>query len=308
MAADKPSSALDAYISLHLALPPAPSRPDAADHILYLRADNHSVPTPDSPRSLFLSNVPVDSSEAAFRAFFKQLGGLVERVAFEDDNAENAQIRVKGQVWDEQTDKKGSKKRKRGTEQDGDIVSTAKVLPSTWSCQTQRSGSSAVVVFVDRATADTVMKECRKRAKKGLSVPWTQAHELGLARYKEHHSLTYPPRDELKAKVNSYLAEYAILEEVRSKKMKQLRNEPDEDGFVTVVRGGRTGPARMEDAKAAKERMMEREKKRIGATFYRFQTREEAKKRERDLREKFENDAKKLKEMRQRKGAIRPES
>jgi ribosomal RNA-processing protein 7 len=125
--------------------------------------------------------------------------------------------------------------------------------------------------------------------------------------YKEHHSLTYPSKTELKQNVNAYLAHYAALEETRSKKLKQLRSEPDEDGFVTVTRGGRAGPARMEEAQAAAERLKEREKKRVGGAFYRFQTREEAKRKERELVVKFEADARKLKDIRDRRGRIRPE-
>jgi ribosomal RNA-processing protein 7 len=125
--------------------------------------------------------------------------------------------------------------------------------------------------------------------------------------YQRHHALTFPPRDVLQRKVNAYLTEYASTEEARAKKLKQLRSEPDEEGFITVTRGGRAAPAKIETAQAIAERHKEREKKRVGGAFYRFQTREEAKKRERDLRRKFEEDVKRVREIRSRKGRIKPE-
>jgi ribosomal RNA-processing protein 7 len=82
---------------------------------------------------------------------------------------------------------------------------------------------------------------------------------------------------------------------------------PDEDGFITVTRGGRAGPARIEEAQAAAERLKEREKKRIGGDFYRFQTREGRKVKERELKDKYEEDKKKIQSMRERRGKIRPE-
>jgi hypothetical protein len=85
---------------------------------------------------------------------------------------------------------------------------------------------------------------------------------------------------------------------------------PDADGFVTVLPGAgqRRAPAKIADAQAAAERLKEREKKRIGgAAFYRFQVRERAKKKEREVRGRFEEDVRRLGELRKRRGAVRPE-
>jgi len=64
----------------------------------------------------------------------------------------------------------------------------------------------------------------------------------------------------------------------------------------------------VEAAQATQERHKEREKKRALKTFYRFQTMEMAKERERELRKQFEEDVKKVEDVRRRKGGtIRPE-
>jgi ribosomal RNA-processing protein 7 len=112
----------------------------------------------------------------------------------------------------------------------------------------------------------------------------------------------------LQTSANTYLAQYTTLEAIRAAQLKQLRSEPDEDGFVTVTRGGRQGPARLEAAQATQERHKERDKKRVGGLFYRFQGREERKKREIDMRRRFEDDVKKIEDVRKRKGVVLPET
>lgn len=125
--------------------------------------------------------------------------------------------------------------------------------------------------------------------------------------YRTHHTLTFPSRTALQRSVNTYLTHFTALESARSKLLSNQRQVPDEDGFVTVTRGGRAGPARMEEAQAAAERLKEREKKRVGGGFYRFQTRESRKLKERELRDQFEVDRKRMQDMRERRGKIRPE-
>jgi ribosomal RNA-processing protein 7 len=172
------------FITIPISLPPVPSFPRPATHYLYIRGDAPKIPTPDTPRSLFLSNVPVDASETALRALFKQLdGALVERVEFEDDPPRKGSqaILVKGQSWDDgavQEKKLSGKKRKRAEVEEN--LAEEYALPPTWSLGTKKSGSSAVIVFVDKTTADAVLKECRRLVKKGRKLEWVQTEELGV--------------------------------------------------------------------------------------------------------------------------------
>jgi ribosomal RNA-processing protein 7 len=79
---------------------------------------------------------------------------------------------------------------------------------------------------------------------------------------------------------------------------------PDEDGFVTVAR-----PVRLERAEQKQAELEERKKAgRVGEDFYRFQTREKRKEAEGELKRKFEMDRRRVAEMRERRGRIRPES
>lgn len=70
---------------------------------------------------------------------------------------------------------------------------------------------------------------------------------------------------------------------------------------MTVTKGGRTGPARQEEAESAREREKEKDTKRIGGDFYRFQTREVRKAKEGELKRKFAEDQERVKKMREGK-------
>lgn len=72
---------------------------------------------------------------------------------------------------------------------------------------------------------------------------------------------------------------YAAAEATKSRTLARQRAIPDEDGFVTVTRGGRAGPARNEEAQAKMEELRQKEEdKRSGmGDFYRFQVREKKK-------------------------------
>ncbi len=119
-----------------------------------------------------------------------------------------------------------------------------------------------------------------------------------------HHRMRYPPRIPLQASVDAFMTRYATLEAQQARQAKRLRQEPDEEGFITVTRGGRTGPARQEEAQAAAER----QKKKEGAglkNFYRFQLREERKKAQGEMLRKFEEDRRKVEEMKKRRKSFR---
>jgi len=101
-------------------------------------------------------------------------GALVERVEFEGDIEQSSEVvLVKGQKW------AAGSKRKRGDEE---VEVEVEGLPKTWETRTRRSGSSAVVVFVDRATAEAVVKECKRMVKKKETVEWRSTEEWGEKR------------------------------------------------------------------------------------------------------------------------------
>ena len=127
--------------------------------------------------------------------------------------------------------------------------------------------------------------------------------------YEMHNALRYPPKTALQSSINAYLAQFNRAELARNRLRSKKRSVPDEDGFITVVRGGRTGPARLEEAEKKKAELEERRKKNgVKDDFYRFQTREKRKEAEAELRRKFEADRRRVAQMRERKGKAKPEA
>lgn len=301
----KVPTSIGEYTVLPLEIPPLPSFPKPTKHYLYLRANAPKVPTADTPRGLFLVNVPIDSTEAHLRSLFAdQLGGArVEKVEFEGTRV------GKGITAQVAPVKAKSKKRKRGSEE-AEAPEEIGLLPETWDRDLHRSGSTAVVTFVDQASKDVALKETRRAVKARREIVWGRGLEgkvppLGSARYLAHHKLRYPDTAALQNTVDAFMTAFAAQEAARTKQLARLRQEPDEDGFITVTRGGRTGPARVDEAKE-KEELKKRNKSRIKEDFYRFQVREKNKERAGELVRGFEEDRRRVEAMKKRRGRFKP--
>ena len=172
------------YHVLPIALPPLVAYPTPATHYLYLRTHEPKLPTPSTPRSLFLVNLPTDASEAHIKHLFSsQLGlpsGRIEIVQFEGSKSkaltplgERAPVATE----DANSAKKKGKKRKRGDEGGVALDLECARLPDTWDRGLHRSGSTAVVVFVDRASTDALLKAVKRATKEGTNLVWGEGLE-----------------------------------------------------------------------------------------------------------------------------------
>jgi ribosomal RNA-processing protein 7 len=326
------------FTVLPLSLPKVSGVPEQcreAKHYIYVKPHAPSIPTATDERSLFIANIPIDATESNIRALFvDQLGGaMVERVEF--DSPIPAQPLHKRWKTDkpgkEQTEQRG-KKRKRNEEAlvaEGVVEDEDSALPRIWPGELRRSGSGAVVVFVDKKSARGAFKEIYRAIKEGKTIYWKSGDAaLGAERrsfisplhlatailtrppgYRQHNALTYPTATSLQTSLNAYLTQFNALETLRNKHRKTARSVPDEEGFVTVTRGGRAGPARIEDAEKKKEELEARKKRNaVKDDFYRFQNREKRKEAEMGLRRKFEEDRKRVERMREGRGRVRPEA
>ncbi|KAL6706420.1 hypothetical protein ACN47E_005526 [Coniothyrium glycines] len=315
-----PPRTVSDYTILPLTLPTLPGLPaihNDARHYLYIKPHEPSIPTATDDRSLFLANIPIDASETSLRVLFaEQLGGaMVERVEF--DASVPAPPVYKRWKSDKAPSADGGeetrgKKRKRAHDEamvaEGVVEDEDSQLPRAWASEVRRSGSGAVVVFVDRKSARGAAKDVARAVKEGRRVLW-KGEIAGVERYKAHNALTYPAPAVLQASVNAYLTQFNALETVRNKLRKTSRSVPDEEGFITVTRGGRAGPARIEEAEKKKAELDERRKNNgVKDDFYRFQNREKRKEAEGLLRRRFEEDRRRVEGMRERRGKIRPEA
>lgn len=301
----KESLEIAGYAVLPLQLPDPP-----ATHYLYLRPHEPRIPDPDSARSLFVVNLPIDTTSNHLRHLFgTQLSaGRVEQVRFEDvptKKRSSAPTAAQGNI-------SNSKKRKRVTADDLQNQLDQIELPSTWDRQLQKSGAHAVVVFVDKASKEASLKAVYKATKKNINIVWGEGIEdrlppLGLERYLAHERLRYPDRAELLRTVNDYMTVFAQVAEARKREQARKAQEPDDDGFVTVTHGPKLNSTAHEEE--LKELVEKQAKKSAGLEdFYRFQSREKRKERQNELLRKFNEDKKKLEEMKKRRGKIRVSS
>ena len=102
------------------------------------------------------------------------------------------------------------------------------------------------------------------------------------------------------------MTNFAEQEASRTRIQAIQRQQPDADGFITVTKGGRTGPARQEVAQQLAKKQQEKHK---GLDdFYRFQIRERQKAKAGELLRKFEQDKQRVRNMRERRGAFKVRS
>lgn len=310
---------ISGYSVLPLKLPAVlPSFSEPVTHYVYLRPHEPRIPDPDAVRSLFLVNVPIDTTELHLRHLFSsQLSaGRVEKVQFEGvfRSSTNTTTATTAAIKADTSDAHHGKKRKRQdvvTSQELETQLRAAGLPSTWDRELHSSGSHAIVTFVDRPAMEASLKAVRKYAskEKKSQIIWGEGIEdrlapLGTARYRKHVAkLRYPPAGELLNIVNNYMSLYTQWEETRAAEAARRAAEPDEDGFITVTRGPRfTDVAREEEVRELVEKQRKREEG-LG-DFYRFQTREKRKERQNELLRRFDEDKRKIEKLKLSRGKI----
>src|SRR5450432_1935924 len=175
---------------LPMSIPPLPAFPVKTTHCLYLRKHSPKIPTANDARSLFLVNVPIDSTEAHFRSIFITLVGAGRFVSI---TFENERRIVAPSPAGDDFNKGRNLKRKRGGDENV-AASDAGELPKVWDRDLHQSGSTAIVLMADEKSADAVLKALRKLHKSGQYPIWGSGVEekvpkLGSQRYLTHHTL-----------------------------------------------------------------------------------------------------------------------
>lgn len=144
----------------------------------------------------------------------------------------------------------------------------------------------------------------------------TAATESGMKRWLHRYDVQRPDPKKLQAYLDEYMGEYNHHTELVKYRESLTMDMPDEDGFVKVVKGrtrnatadGATVRAILKaDAKelsikiaADKRRQEQKEADGTALNFYRIQTRDSKKQRLAQLRTQFEEDKKRISEMKQR--------
>lgn len=292
------------YTVLPLSISPTPATSTKpSTHYLYLRPNAPKIPTDSTDREIFVVNVPIDSTESHFRSLFAdQLGGArIERVEF-DDAPKGSRGKKGGAV--------AGVKRKRGRHAAVDAEEAFTGWPTIVDRPLHQSGSSAVLVVVDTAAAESAMKEAKRASKRKHPLVWAEGTKaklpaLGSQRYLSYHQMRYPDPVDLQRNVDAFMAAFTSKEETKKRLLTRQRQVPDQDGFITVTRGGRVGPARLEESM---EKLEKQKARQVGKEdFYRFQMREKRKERAGELARAFDEDRRKVDMMKRKRNKFRPE-
>lgn len=172
-------SQIAGYNVMPVSLPPLPSFPTGATHYLYIGLHQPRIPSPTAERSLFLVNVPFDATASHIKHLLSQQielpAGRIEDVRFEGQRS--TETGPEGQGGRERHLGKQNKKRKRRSESTPLGSVEGAELPSTWDRDLLTGSMTAVVLFVDKTSADAALKAV-KRARKGKKYPiWGEGME-----------------------------------------------------------------------------------------------------------------------------------
>ncbi|KAJ3036553.1 Ribosomal RNA-processing protein 7 A [Rhizophlyctis rosea] len=284
---------------------PTPPTPHPVTHTILMRPHEfrqttHSTsltslrqPFPEK-RTLFLANIPTDSSEAHFRRLFRRCG-TVEWVQFHDQGF------VKGRLGGRVHKVGGSAHVVFREEEAVERVMGMKVRRRVWSDaveegekdgeEGERAGDA---MYEDETDKDAMDEDGVPGGRKKGPEP------VGMEKYLLNHFHSRPPLPTLSHQVNTSLAAFESAEEQARLAAARRHNVPDEDGFVLVTRsrgrrnvntdasGASVTAARPEEIKKLKPKKLE------VVDFYRFQMRESKRNQLADLRRKFEEDKEKI--------------
>jgi RNA recognition motif-containing protein len=182
---------VNGYLVLKIRLPSSPSFRESAWHYLYLRRHEPKIPGPDDERTLFIVNIPVDSTEAHFRSLFARLGGAkIESVQLDRSRPI---ISPKEVAVTAPKARPNKRKRKRGKVDDEDRKESkdAGDLPEVWDRQLLQSGSSGLIVFSDKTGLIAVLKAVKRG--QGTKLAWGEGVDQETVAVLGSHSKAHHP-------------------------------------------------------------------------------------------------------------------
>jgi len=263
-------------------------------HYLFLRR-HQAKPGSALPedRTLFLANIPVDSTERSLGQFFGAHGcGLIETVGFSSQGYAEFEG-DEGKIDDTIED---------GSEPPLPIPVTP--LPPrvpAW----HHSGSVAHIVFLDPSSIDKALS--LSKSNKLLKWPPDNAtpEPTGMARYVAQYHTLHPSLEVARRHADSFMEHFEVEQAKKKRQSKYKKGEAiiDEDGFTLVTRGGAYGKSLGGGVGVAKStfsksitggKLEKKNKQKEKPDFYRFQIREQKRKEFMELRGKFEEDKRKV--------------
>ena len=247
-------------------------------------------------RTLFLVNVPPDTTERQLSLFFNY-AGTVERVEFYGDSAGDVSEEDIPISSDEDSEAEQDmetevsqprKKRKISKEDRKKRPPEVVPLPAVPLRTLRRSGQTCHIVFLDPSSAQSALASSHIQKPR----PWPSDPEVptGLSHYLAQYDAIRPPLDVIREHARTAVDLYDYQKEKDKQRSKYKKGEAivDEDGFTLVTRGGAYGKtlgggvtvadkkfvAEVSKGKRAKKNKEKMEKD----TFYAFQLHEKRRK------------------------------
>jgi len=132
--------------------------------------------------------------------------------------------------------------------------------------------------------------------------PEADAMPIGYKKWMQQYKYTRPRPKALKTRVDNYMVNFTRMEEIEKLELDKKASIVDEDGFTLVTRRTRRNTNKTEDGASVTAARYEdvknlKPKKKELQDFYRFQMKEKKRNELADLRRKFEEDKKRIAEL-----------
>ncbi|KAF9973792.1 Ribosomal RNA-processing protein 7 [Actinomortierella ambigua] len=309
-------------LSLNSAINKKKAASSYANNVLhYLYYKKHESPKQDEAktpkgRTLFVLNVPVDSTEDQFRQLFKPYGRVVsvhfldhryqdmhltkeereeqEELERLEREAELAAQKAEEAAAAKKAGKKAGKNSKQHSQTSTAVTKRRRIL---------RTATQAYVVFLEEQELQKVL-QLKKKKRTWISANADGEQDskhfetLGINKWIQEYRTRRPNHVDLQLKVDDYMDKFERSEYQAQQAALARVNMVDEDGFTLVTSAGKKGSntdgvitvqaARAEDVKNIKPKKKELQ------DFYRFQMREAKRDKLVELRRKFEEDKQKI--------------
>ncbi|OMJ19849.1 Ribosomal RNA-processing protein 7 [Smittium culicis] len=300
------------YISDYLAVPVEINTSTKQIHYIYFKkhtsTNSINTETPfDQQKTIFLVNIPADSSLETIKAFFKPLA-RVKNVFFSEISGNNIfQTEFHNSIKSNLNEPSNSKKSKNENDNEQDIY------PVEFGFRV-KSGSCCHVEFLEEAEATRVFSgfsstpvwpSCDTSASNSEITP---SSYRGLQKYLFEYRGIRPPENLLNSHLTSYMNKFELKQYERERLHKAALNVPDEDGFITVVHNKNklknlsnfnSPSSNLSSNSYVSNKIKARNDKIHKTSFYRYQQRENNKLAADSLKIKFQQDKLKIVQLKQ---------
>ncbi|KAI8084333.1 ribosomal RNA-processing protein 7-domain-containing protein [Gilbertella persicaria] len=306
----KPSKKLQEFQGFKV-LPVIMTEDKNVRHYFYMRKhESKSLVDEDiKDRTLFLLNLPTDTTDRHLRKLFKGHG--IEQITYSDSGAsvteeywkimEKKNEAAAAAAEAEAATKKNKRNKKRKIEEEEEQEEEETVQKRELR-RLFTSGSSAHIVFSTNQDLLDVLNMTRVEKKWAKEDEQTE-QPLGFGRYLLAYQLSRPNAHDLQKQVDSFMMKFKADEYKKEREKLERMNQMDEDGFTVVVRhkkakttDGSTNIAAI-SAEAAEQYQPKKKKELLN--FYRFQMREQKQNELVELRKRFEEDKAKIAQLKQ---------